>query len=278
MTKIVSQSIPSENRIIYKRAAQIATTSRGSQYVRTRYPWRLPQMQAGKADEKTGQKIQRARFRYVVGKYKLLSAAERARWVAANPEYNSFLYGYNFFMLEGLMGGGPNKYPQMIKSIQVIKATMSKSGNTGFVCAAVDPAKTVILINGNSFVSDKIQRGNTSVADGATVNIALSPDVDPAISEVLLNGAIGRSEVDGGAGEGEWGAPYVSALIAAQLSVSLRSMSFAQTSYFSWQIIEHKAQTVYPVLVSIAAELITMAWPVSPTVDAEISITVVEYL
>ncbi len=225
MAKVDNQSIPSEDRILYKRALQISTTIFGNTYVRTRYPWRLPQMQAGKADEKAGQKIQRARFRYVLNKYALHSPAGKARWAAANPEYNSFLFGYNFYMLEGLQGGGPDKFPQMIKSIQVIKDTMSKTGNTGFVIAAVDPAKTVILINGNSFVSDKIQRGNSSVADGATVNIALSPSVDPAISEVTLNGAIGRSEVDAGSGEGEWGAPYVSALIAAQLTVTLRSIT-----------------------------------------------------
>lgn len=278
MAKVTTQSIPSETRILYKRAAQIATTLRGQDYVRGRFPWRLPKMQAGGPDVKPDQQIQRDRFSYVKKKYVPLDAATKARWAAANPVYHSYLFGYNFFMLEGLMGGGPEKYPQMIKSIQVIKQTMSKAGNTGFVCTAVDPAKTVILINGNSYISDKMQRGESSVADAGSVNIALSPNVDPTISEVRIQGTYGSMDLAEGTGVGEWGSPYVTALIAAQLTVAFQPLAGSHTINFSWEIIEHKAQTVYPVLVSIAAELITLAWPVAPSVDADISITVVEYL
>jgi len=234
-------------------------------------------MQAGGPDVKPAQVIQRERFKYVRDKYVPLSAATKKRWKDANPEYHSYLFGYNFFMLEGLMGGGPIQTPQMIKSIQVVKETMSKTGNTGFDISAVDPAKTVILINGNSYIADKVQRGTNTVPSGGTRNIALSPSVDLLISEVKLHGEIGRMTIDEGAGEGDWAAPYVHALTASQLTVGIVSGIYG-ISNFSWEIIEHKAQTVYPVLVSIAAELVTLAWAVAPSVDADISITVVEYL
>jgi len=278
MAKVTTQSIPSEDRIIYKRALQISTSHKDIKYVRTRYPWRLPQMQAGGADVKPAQQIQRDRFKYVKNKYALLSAAERARWVAANPEYHSYLYGYNFFMLEGLMGGGTVEYPQMIKSIQVVKESVPTTGTKSFAIDTVDPAKCVVMIQGNSYISDKIQRGASSVAYNSSVDIALSPSVNPAISEVKLQGSTGTMDISEGTGGGLWGAPRVTALIAAKLTVALTMTSWSGTCYFSWEIIEHKAQTVYPVLVSVAANAVVIDWALVPSVAGYVSITVVEYL
>jgi len=239
-------------------------------------------MQEGGPDVKEAQKIQRDRFKYAKTKYLTLDATAKARWAAANPEYHSYLFGYNFFMLEGLLGGGPEKYPQMIKSIQVIKQTMSKTGNTGFACNAVDPAKTVILINGNSQKYANVQRGEDTITDGGTNNHALSPEVDPGICEVIVKGSGGRVTVDvqegTGSGLGDTAEPYASALTAAQLTVKMINTESAITAGYSWEVIEHVEATVYPVLVSIAAELVTLAWPIPPDVDADISITVVEYL
>lgn len=235
-------------------------------------------MQAGGTRETKLQKEARDRWRYVVKRYNETSAVEKARWAAANPEYNSFLYGYNFWMLEGLQGAGPEQYPQMIKSIQVIKDTMSKTGNTGFVCATVDPTKTVILINGNSFVSDLIQTHQGTMGSNSEETINLSPNIDPSIAEVIVRGSGGYSDVSEGTGQGNWSDVVMSFLSASQVKIQLPNLGSGLQFPWSVQVIEHKAQTVYPVLVSIAAELITMAWPVEPTVDAEISITVVEYL
>lgn len=278
MAKIDTQSIPSELRIKYKRGAQVATTLRGQDYVRSRFPWRLPQMQAGGSDETPEQRTLRDRFRYVVAKYNPLDATTKARWAAANPEYHSYLFGYNFFMLEGLMGGGPVQSPQMIKSIQVIKQSMSKTGNTGFAISAVDPAKTVILINGNSFISDTVQRFSGAADDNTEVTKNLSPNIDLAITEVKVSGNAGAQSVSEGSGDGTWSTWYVSFLSASQVKIKLVNLwSISLFGYFI-EVIERKAQTVYPVLVSIAAELITLGWPVAPSVDADISITVVEYL
>ena len=278
MAKIESQSIPSEERIIYKRALQISTSHKNVTYVRTRYPWRIPQMQAGGADVKPAQKVQRDKFIYVKDKYNTLSAAEKARWAAANPEWNSYLFGYNFFMLEGLLGVGLTEYPQMIKSIQVVKQSMAAAGNTNFTITSVDPTKVVVLIAGNSYISDKVQRGSNTVNNNSSVNVALSPNVDPVISEVRLQGDIGAMELTDGTGDGNWGAPYVSALVAAQLTVAMANIRAGLSVTFSWEVIEHLAQTIYPVLVSIAATQITMAWAKQPSVAADVSITVVEYI
>ncbi len=278
MAKVTTQTIPSEQRIIYKRAAQIATTVRNIDYVRTRYPWRIKNSQAGGSAETPLQKTMRDRFRYVVQKYSLISAAERLRWVDANPEYHSFLYGYNFFMLEGLMGGGPEQYPQMIKSIQVVKQSMAAVGNTGFVINTVDPAKVVVLIAGNSFISDLIQSHTGAMNDNAEVTINLSPNVDPTIAEVIVKGGGGRLDTDAGSGTGKWGDIVLSSITASQVKIKLALLNTPETFNYSVQIIEHKAQTVYPVQVSIAAELITMAWAIEPSLAADVTITAVEYL
>ncbi len=235
-------------------------------------------MQAGRPDETPTQRIQRDRFRYVVQKYSLLSNTDRVRWVDANPEYHSFLYGYNFFMLEGLMGAGPTEYPQMIKSIQVVKVSMAIGGNTNFAINTVDPLKCVVLIAGNSQKYANVQRGSSTIADGGSNNHALSPNVNPDICEVLINGQAGALEISGGDGQGDWAAPYASALAVAQLTVAMVATGSTFTSGYSWQVIEHVEATVYPVLVSIAAELVVMAWAIPPSIAADITITVVEYL
>jgi len=278
MAKVTGQSIPSEDRIKYKRQLQISTTSREVQYVRGRYPWRVPISQAGGRAVSAAQLAQRNKFLLVKNLYGTLDAATKQRWVDANPEYKSYLYGYNFFMMEGLTGGGTMEYPQMIKSIQVVKEEVPTSGTKSFTISAVDPAKVVVMIQGNSFIADTVQRGSNTVNNNSTVNCALSPNVDPAISVVTLQGQAGESEVEEGSGSGNWGAPYVSALIAAQLTVALPNLRAGMTCPFSYEVRELKAQTVYPVLVSIAAEAIVIDWALVPSVAADVSITVVEYL
>jgi len=278
MAKVVSQTIPSEDRKNYKRVCQKSTLIRGIAYVRKRFPWRMPKMQKGGPGVTPAQIVQRNRFIYVIDKYIPLDAVSRQRWVDANPEYKSYLFGYNFFMMEGLTGGGPVQYPQMIKTIQVVKQSVPTTGGSSFSISTIDPAKAVVLIQGNSYISDKIQRGVNSVAYNGTQNIALSPSIDPAISSVRILGSTGKMSLSEGTGDGLWGAPYVSALSASQLSVKCDMPNFSGTCYFSWEITEHKAQTVYPVLVSISANAVVIDWALVPSVAADVSITVVEYL
>lgn len=278
MAKVDTQSIPSETRIVYKRALQISTLHKETTYIKTRYPWRVPHMQAGGADVKPAQVIQRDRFIYAKNKYAELDATARARWAAANPEYHSYLFGYNFFMLEGLLGGGPTQYPQMIKSIQVVKEEVPTTGTKTFVISAVDPAKVVVLIQGNSFISDTVQRFSGADNDNTEVTKALSPNVDLTITEVRVRGGGGGMEISDGGGEGYWGDWYCSYLSASQVKIKLANLYSVETFGYFIEVIERKAQTIYPVLVSIAAEAIVIDWAKVPSVAADVSITVVEYL
>lgn len=317
MAKVDTQSIPSETRIVYKRALQISTLHKETTYIKTRYPWRLPHMQEGGADVKPGQLTQRERFIYAKNHYALLDATAKARWAAANPEYHSFLFGYNFFMLEGLLGGGPTQYPQMIKTIQVLKAEVPASGTKTFVINAVDPTKVVVLIQGsarkvpnvfrgsgsvatggtalaigdtvdpdkctvrlfgNSYNADTIQRGNGTVNNNSTVNKALSPNIVLALAEVKLQGEVGQSSVSEGEGEGDWGAPYVSALAVAQLTVGLPNISAGVVCKFSYEVIEHKAKLIHPYVSALSATHVTINWPTTPDVAATIGWEITEHV
>jgi len=278
MAKVTDQSIPSEDRILYKRQCQISTDSRGVKFVRSRYPWRVPISQEGGRAVSPGQITQRDKFKLVKNKYATIDAATKQRWVDANPEYKSYLYGYNFFMMEGLTGGGTLEYPQMIKSIQVIKESVPTTGTKSFSISTVDPVKTVVMIQGNSVKWASIQRGSSSVTDGGSNNHALSPSVDPSVCEVIVNGQGGSMEISDGSGEGDWAAPYASALSSSQLTVAMVATGMTIVAGYSWQVIEHKEAIIYPVLVSVAANAVVIDWATVPSMAADVSITVVEYL
>ena len=274
MAKIDTQSIPSEQRILYKRAAQIATTLREQDYVRSRYPWRLPQMQTGGPDVKPAQVVQRNRFIYAKDKYALLSASDKARWAAANPEYHSYLFGYNFFMLEGLMGGGPVQRPQMIKSIQVMKASVPTTGGHVFTLPSeIDGTKGVVLIQGSARKVPKIYRGSGSIATGGTV-LNIGATVDPDKCSVKLDGASWDEILEA---FGIAAAPYVSALSATQISIAW-SIAADIAATVGWEITEHVEGVVQPVLVSISNTQVAVDWAEVPDAASDVSITVVEYL
>lgn len=277
MAKVDTQSIPSELRIKYKRGAQVATTLRNQDYVRSRFPWRLPHMQAGGADVKPSQQTQRDRFKYAKNKYIPLSAAEKARWAAANPEYHSYLFGYNFFMLEGLMGGGPIQYPQMIKSIQVMKASVPTTGGHTFnLGTIIDGTKGVVLIQGSARKVPKVIRGSGSVATGGTA-LSLGDTIDPDKCTVKLQGA---NWLEAGPGEAPYAVqvlPYVSALSSTQVSVAW-ALTPAQAATVGWEVTEHVEGAVHPVLVSISNTQVAVDWAEVPDAAADVSITVVEYL
>jgi hypothetical protein len=274
MAKVDTQSIPSEKRIIYKRAAQIATTLRGQDYVRSRFPWRLPQMQEGGAGVKPAQQTNRDRFKYAKNKYALLSAAGKARWAAANPEYNSYLFGYNFFMLEGLMGGGPTQYPQMIKSIQVHKASVPTSGGHTFTLSpSIDGTKGVVLIQGSARKVPKVIRGTGTLQVAGSV-FNLGDTIDPDKCTVRIQG-------QGSWGYGDPGAvvvsPYIVSLSSTQISIDW-SREPDEAVDISWEVVEHVEGVVHPVLVSISNTEVAVDWAEEPDTAADVSITAVEYL
>lgn len=271
------QNIPSELLDGYRGALNAHPT--GS-IVKKRYPYRIPPMQEGGKGVYPRQKAQRARFKEVIQNFKGTSPADRARWYAAEPPWGSFLWYYNYFIMSGLAGnanitqGGSG----VIKSIQFVNKSIPTGGNEPITIAEVDPAKTVVMLFGNSYISDKVQRGSGTIADGGTNNHALSPNVDPEISEVKITGSGGSSSQSAEEGYGSWAAPYIHALIAAQVTVKMINTSENFTAGYSWEVIEHKAQTVYPYVKTIAATQINISWPVTPSVAAVIGAIVIEYI
>ena len=277
MAKVDTQNIPSELLDLYRVALGQERPDGG---VRKRYPFEVPTMQTKVGHPSPKQRAQRARFLIAEGNFAGVDWPTRQRWYAAAPEWGSFLWYYNFFIMSSLTGNAniPSGGAGMIKSIQVVKEEVPTTGEKAFPINAVDPAKTVVMIYGNSYISDKIQRGSSTIADGGTNNHALSPEVEPAISEVKISGSGGTIIGDPEGSNGDFAAPYASALIAAQLTVKMIDVTFGFSAGYSWEVIEHKAQTIYPVIVSIAAEVVTIDWSKVPSVAADVSIIVIEYI
>ena len=273
-----TQSIPSELLDAYRATLG---EERLNDAVSKRYPFRMPRMQTGHGNATASQLAQRDRLKLAIADFKKVSAADRARWYAAMPPWSSFLWYYNYFIMSSLAGnaditdGGAG----VIKSIQFLKEEVPITGGKAYAISTIDPAKAVVMMFGNSYISDKIQRGSSTIADGGTNNHALSPVVDPAISEVKITGQGGRQEISEGTGDGDWAHVYTSALIAAQLTVKLvASAAVNYTVGYAWEVIEHKAQTIFPVIVSVAAGAVTIDWSKVPSVAADISIIVIEYI
>jgi len=267
------QNIPSGLLDLYRATLNPHPTGN---IVKKRYPFRMPRMQEGGIGVHAGQKTQRARFKTAMADFRGVSAADRARWYAAEPPYSSFLWYYNYFIMSSLVGNADITYggAGVIKSIQFVNKSIPTGGNEAVAIAAVNPAKTVVMLFGNSYISDRVIRGSSTVTDGGSNDHTLSPVVDPAISEVKISGGGGMTDE----GNGNSGQPYASALIAAKLTVSLIAMGYTVTAGYAWEVIEHKSQTVYPYVKTIAAEQINISWPVTPSVAAVIGATVIEYI
>ena len=120
--------------------------------VHKRYPWRLPNMQAGKSGESAGQRIQRARFITVRDSFKNRSQAERARWYANMPPWSSLLWYYNYFIMSGLMDilGANPEGAQVIASINHYTFTIPGGAPADITVniSEVNPAKSMAFFYG----------------------------------------------------------------------------------------------------------------------------------
>jgi len=134
--------------------------------VHKRYPWGLPTMRAGKANETAKQRTQRTRFNTVRALFKNLSFAERQRWYAAMPPYSSLLWYYNYFMLSGLMDvlGADGRGASVIKTIQNRTLELPIGGTTITHAAVIDSAKAVVMLWGASYKHDTAQEGDVPYA------------------------------------------------------------------------------------------------------------------
>jgi len=271
------QSIPAALLDLYRGTLNPHPTGK---VVKKRYPFRMPRMQEGGRGVHADQITQRARFKEAIQDFKGISSSDRARWYAAEPPWSSFLWYYNYFIMSSLVGnanldqGGIG----VIKSIQYVSKSIPTGGDEAITIAAVDPAKTVVMLFGNSYISDTVHHYDGISNDNTVIDVNLSPSIDPAISEVILNGAGGRMEIYEGDGTGNWGDWFVVSVAAAKIQIKLQNLETAALFGWSMDIIEHKAQTVYPYVKTIAAEAITLSWPVTPSVAAVIGAIVIEYI
>lgn len=278
MAKITgTQDIPSVLLNLYRGTL---TEKQPDGNSRKRYPYRVPPMQATGANTSAKQRAQRERFKTAMSDFRATPYAERQRWYAARPEWSSLLWYYNYFIMSDLSGNANQQQGGVgvIKSIQIVKDEVPVSGTKSFVIDAVDPAKTVVMMFGNSFISDLIQHHDGVNHDNTEITVNLSPNIDPSIAEVILTGQAGYQETSEGSGSGIWGSWYVTEVNAATIKIKLQNLSSGAQFGWSMDIIEHKAQTIYPVLVSIAAEAVVVDWAKQPTVVADVSILVIEYI
>jgi len=177
-------------------------------------------------------------------------------------------------MLEGLSGGGPIQYPQMVKSIQVMKASCPTTGGHTFTLPSeIDGTKGVVLIQGSARKVPKVYRGSGEIATTGT-QLAIGDTIDPDKSTVKLNGASAFELTEF---IGIPTAPYVSALSATHITIDWSQVPHS-AAIVGWEITEHVEGTVYPVLVSISNTEVELDWAEVPDAAADTSITVVEYL
>jgi hypothetical protein len=148
------QAVPSA--IAYPYAALLTPLLSGDQ-IRTRCPFDRPKSQDGGPDVSAGQVAQRARFKTAMANFRAVGPTERARWYAAAPIWHSFLWYYNYFIMSSLVGnaniseGGVG----VIKSIQFKTMSIGAGTAEGSVAiTAVDPAKSVVMLYGNSIAVD----------------------------------------------------------------------------------------------------------------------------
>lgn len=271
------QDIPSELLDLYRGTLNPHPTGN---VVKTRYPYRMPPMQKEGRGVSAKQNAQRERFKIIKGKFATLSPDERARWYDNMPPWKSFLWYYNYFIMSGLVG---NANPEqggfgVIKSIQFVKENVGVGGGQSFTINEVDPAKTVVMMFGNSYISDKIHHYDGITHDDTETQINLSPNIDPAIAEVRLNGHGGYMDISEGTGVGRWGDFFVTDVQASYIKIRLQQLWSSETFGYSLDIIEHKAQTVFPVIDSIAAEAVVISWASTPSVAADVSLIVIEYI
>jgi hypothetical protein len=149
-----TQSIPSTLALAY--SALLTPKISGSQ-IRLRCPFDRPKSRAGGVDETDAQVAQRLRFKTAIGHFKNESSANKTRWYNAAPIWNSFLWYLNYFIMSDLTGNADINHGGVgvIKSIQF--KTMSIPAGTGegsVAITAVDPAKCVVMLYGNSIAVD----------------------------------------------------------------------------------------------------------------------------
>jgi len=148
------QNIPSALLDGYR--ANLAEPRPDTAVVGKRYPYRIPtQQDSGRPSVK--KREQRARFKISLANFAGVDEATRERWYAAMPPYSSFLWYYNYFIMSDLTGNADGQHGGfgVIKSIQFKTISMPAGSGEGSVAiTAIDPAKSVVMLYGNSIAVD----------------------------------------------------------------------------------------------------------------------------
>lgn len=145
-----TQSIPSALLPLYKAVMAEANPEKR---VGKRYPFRVPPMQTEKGHPSKKQKTQRDAFLVAVAAFNNTDAATRQRWWENEPEWNSFLWYYNYFLMSSLndeivVGDG---VIGVIKSIQHKTISIPTGSGEGSVAiTAVDVDKAIVMIQGGT--------------------------------------------------------------------------------------------------------------------------------
>lgn len=150
-----TQNVPSELLDRYRSALGEQDPKSN---VGKRYPYRVPPMQTATGHPSKKQLSQRSRFNLAKVDFANLSPAERTRWYENEPEYGSFLWYYNYFIMSSLAGNAdvPAGGAGVIKSIQhKLIAVPAGAGEGQVAITSVDVAKTVVMLNGASVAIDE---------------------------------------------------------------------------------------------------------------------------
>jgi hypothetical protein len=145
-----TQEIPSEMRKLYQATLGLPLPDG---QVKKRVPFRNKKMQAFGSGVTEKQNQQRDRFLNAIDKFNNADDDTRSRWYDAEPEYNSFLWYYNYFILSGLNGNanGQQGGYGVIKLIQHISTSLATGGATISIPTAIDPQKAVVMAWGAAY-------------------------------------------------------------------------------------------------------------------------------
>jgi len=125
-----SQAIKTSPRKISTTTALPSAKSGLMALLRSACPSVFLNVQADHPGETSAMRAQRTRFKDAVAKFSLLSRADRERWYARMPPWSSYLWYYNWFMLNAI----PNLWQAVpggdavLNNIQTIKTSLAIAG------------------------------------------------------------------------------------------------------------------------------------------------------
>jgi hypothetical protein len=137
-----------------------------------RYPFKRPDFQEGGKRVTPAQVAQRTRFKNALALFQTIPQESRSRWYDSAPQWNSYLWYYNWFMLSALMGvlGAVAGGAAVIKNIINLNFSVPITGIDYSFSPAVDPSKVVVLMHGCAVYTTVREEMEYAVAFGFPVH------------------------------------------------------------------------------------------------------------